>query len=212
MSAQERPPRETKRALRTELIAVRARLTLDDRRDKSRAIADRLERIAAFRDAATVALYAPLGTEVDSFEIARRAIARGVRILFPRVLSGARRLAFARTSPEDLVRGPLGAAEPPERSQEVPGHEIACVVMPGVAFSLDGLRLGRGGGYYDATLAAMPHAARVGVCYDVQIVAALPREPHDAPLDAVVTEARALLFPGRIPLTRGPASGFNSPA
>jgi 5-formyltetrahydrofolate cyclo-ligase len=209
VSAQDRP-RESKRALRSELIAVRARLTLDDRRDKSRTIADRIEKIAAFRDAPTIALYAPLGTEVDSLEMARRALARGVRILFPRVVPGERRLAFARSSPEDLVRGPLGASEPPERSPEVPAREIACVVMPGVAFSLDGLRLGRGGGYYDATLNAMAHVARIGVAYDVQIVPALPREPHDAPLDAIVTEARALLFPERIPLTRGHAAGFNS--
>ncbi len=196
MSAQDRP-HETKRALRSELIAVRARLTLDDRKEKSRAIADRIEALAAFRDATTVALYAPLGTEVDSLEIARRAIARGVRILFPRVVSGERRLAFARAAPGDLVQGPLGAAEPPTNATEVPGAEIPCVVMPGVAFSLDGLRLGRGGGYYDATLAAMPRAARVGVAYDVQIIPSLPREPHDASLDAVVTEAREILFPAR---------------
>ncbi len=190
---------------------MRARLNLDDRRDKSRAIADRIEGLAAFRDAHTIALYAPLGTEVDSREIARRAISRGVRVLFPRVVQGERRLAFARASPDELVRGPLGAAEPPPSSPEVPAREIACVVMPGVAFSLDGLRLGRGGGYYDATLSAMPKAARIGVAYEAQIVPTLPREPHDAPLDAVVTETRALLFASRIPLTRGPAPGFNSP-
>jgi 5-formyltetrahydrofolate cyclo-ligase len=72
--------------------------------------------------------------------------------------------------------------------------EIDCVVMPGVAFSQDGLRLGRGGGYYDSTLVRMPRAARIGVAFDVQVLPALPREPHDAPLDAVVTEARTLLF------------------
>ncbi len=209
MSSQQKP-REVKRALRSELIAVRARLTLDERRDKSRAIADRIEEIAVFRDAPTIALYAPLGTEVDSIEIARRALARGVRIAFPRAVIGERRLAFARSSPEDLVRGPLGAAEPPEGSPEVPPTEIACVVMPGVAFSLDGIRLGRGGGYYDSTLNKMPNAARLGVAYDAQIVPVLPCEPHDAPLDAVVTETRALLFPSRNPLTRGPAPGFNS--
>ena len=72
--------------------------------------------------------------------------------------------------------------------------EIGCVVLPGVGFSEDGHRLGRGGGYYDATLARMPGAARVGVAFDVQLVPALPREAHDAALDAVVTETRTLLF------------------
>jgi 5-formyltetrahydrofolate cyclo-ligase len=187
-------PREAKRALRAELIALRARLTQDERLAKSRAIADRIEELALFRDAGVVALYAPLGAEVDALEIARRALARGARVAFPRISAG-RQLVFARCAPEALMRGPLGAAEPPPDAPAVGVGEIACVVMPGVAFSEDGLRLGRGGGYYDTTLKTMARAARVGVGYDVQIVPSLPRKPHDVPLDAVVTEARTLLFP-----------------
>jgi 5-formyltetrahydrofolate cyclo-ligase len=188
---------QAKRALRSELIAVRARLSPDERLEKSLAIADRIEVVAPFRGAQVLALYAPLGTEVDALEIARRAVARGVSVVFPRAVPGERRLAFARCAPAELVRGPLGASEPPAGAPEVLPEEVGCVVVPGVAFSPDGLRLGRGGGHYDATLAAMPRAARVGVAYDAQIVPALPREPHDAPLDALVTEARTLLFPAR---------------
>lgn len=144
-----------------------------------------------------VALYAPLGTEVDALEIARRALARGASVVFPRAVAGERRLAFARCAPEELVRGPFGAAEPPAGAPEVPLDEVPCVVVPGLAFSLGGLRLGRGGGHYDTTLAAMPRAVRVGVGYEVQVVPDLPREPHDASLDAIVTESRTLIFPGR---------------
>lgn len=186
---------EEKRALRTELIALRARLSQDDRHEKSLAISARLEDVPAFRAARTVALYAPLGTEVDSADVARRLSARGARVVYPRSLVSERRLVFSRCEPEDLVRGPLGAREPPEGLPAVDPGEIDCVVMPGVAFSLEGLRLGRGGGYYDVTLRSLPRAARVGVAFDLQVVPAVPREPHDAPLDAVVTEARVLLFP-----------------
>jgi 5-formyltetrahydrofolate cyclo-ligase len=185
---------DQKRALRSELIAVRARIGQEARQEKSLAIADRIEEVPALREARLLAVYAPLGTEADPSELARRADERGVRLVFPRVMPGERRLAFARCRPGALVRGPLGAMEPPPGSLEVPLEEIDCVVMPGVAFSEDGLRLGRGGGYYDATLVRMPRAARVGLAFDAQIVPALPREPHDAPLDAVVTEARTLLF------------------
>ncbi|BDG04812.1 5-formyltetrahydrofolate cyclo-ligase [Anaeromyxobacter oryzae] len=185
---------DAKRALRSELIAVRARLSQEERSEKSHAIAERVDRIAAVRDARTVALYAPLGTEVDSTELARRIGARGGRVVYPRSVVGERRLVFCRCDPAELVRGPLGAREPPAGAPEVALAEVDCVVMPGVAFSLDGLRLGRGGGYYDATLWAMPGSARVGVAFDVQVVPSLPREPHDAPLDALVTESRALTF------------------
>ncbi|HEX9050307.1 MAG TPA: 5-formyltetrahydrofolate cyclo-ligase [Anaeromyxobacter sp.] len=185
--------REAKRALRSELIARRARLSPDERTERSRAVADRIEQVRAFRDASVVAVYAALGTEVDPAEIVRRAVARGVRVAFPRAGSD-RRLAFAICAPGELVRGPLGAAEPPRSAHALELREVGCVVMPGVAFSEDGLRLGRGGGYYDATLRELPGVARVGLAFDVQIVPTLPREAHDAPMDAVVTESRVLSF------------------
>jgi 5-formyltetrahydrofolate cyclo-ligase len=186
-------PADAKRALRSELIALRARLTQEERQVASRRIAERVADLPGFREARTVALYSPLGTEVDAIELARRLLGRA-RAVFPRSVPGERRLVFARCDVGELVRGPLGAREPPADAPEIDLEEIDCVVMPGVAFSLDGLRLGRGGGYYDATLRAMPQAMRVGVAFDVQLVPSLPREAHDAPLDAIVTEARALAF------------------
>ncbi len=157
-------------------------------------MAERLEAVDLFHGARTVALYAPLGTEVDSSEIARLALARDVRVVYPRAIQGERRLVFARCEPSALVKGPLGVGEPPPGSREVALDDIDCVVMPGIAFSEDGLRLGRGGGYYDATLKLAPRVLRLGVAYDLQIVPTLPREPHDVVLDAIVTDARTLRF------------------
>lgn len=184
-----------KRELRSELIAARARLSQEQRFAGSQRIADRLEAVERFAAARTVALYAPLGTEVDSGAIARRVAARGGRILFPRAIAGERRLAFCACEPWELVRGPLGAGEPPPGAREVALAEVDCFVIPGVAFSETGLRLGRGGGYYDVTLKQATRAFRLGVGFDLQLLAELPREPHDVPLDAVVTETRTLLFP-----------------
>jgi len=187
--------RERKRALRAELIQIRAKLSKDERAERSRAIGERACAIAELMGARTVALYAPLNTEVDPFEIARRLLAAGARIGWPRVLPEGRVLAFGSCDLQALVRGPLGALEPPASARVVALAEVEAVVMPGVAFSVDGLRLGRGGGYYDATLKQVPaRALRIGLGFDVQIVPSLPREPHDVPLDAVVTEARTLRF------------------
>jgi 5-formyltetrahydrofolate cyclo-ligase len=168
--------RERKRALRAELIQVRAKLSRQERDERSRAIGE-------------------LNTEVDPGEIARRLLASGARIAWPRVQTTGRILTFAACDLNELTRGPLGALEPPPTARAVQLDEIEAVVMPGVAFSVDGLRLGRGGGYYDATLKLVPvRALRIGLGFDVQIVPSLPREPHDVPLDAVVTEARTLRF------------------
>jgi 5-formyltetrahydrofolate cyclo-ligase len=184
-----------KRELRSQLIAARARLSQEDRFARSQAIAARVEALALIASARTVALYAPLGTEVDSGQLARAIGARGGRVLFPRTIIGERRLEFGACEPWELVKGPLGAGEPPPSARVVDLEDIDAFVMPGVAFSEDGLRLGRGGGYYDVTLKLAPRAARIGVGYELQLLPTLPRDPHDVPLDAVVTEARALLFP-----------------
>jgi 5-formyltetrahydrofolate cyclo-ligase len=141
-----------------------------------------------------VAVYAPIGGAVDPDPVAAAARARGVNVVYPRAAAGERVLSFAACEPEALVRGPFGAGEPPAASKAVPLEAIDCVLLPGVGFSEDGARLGRGAGFYDATLARMPGALRVGLAFDLQLRPELPREPHDAPLDAVVTEARTLVF------------------
>jgi len=184
---------ERKRALRSVLIAQRARLSPEERAAKSQLVARRLLELPLLAGVRTVALYAPLGTEVDALEIARGAGA--MRCVYPRTVPGARRLAFARCAPRELVRGGLGTREPPLDAPELDPAEIQAVVVPGIGFSLDGYRLGRGGGYYDATLREMPSALRLGIAFDVQLLPEVPFEPHDARLDAVVTESRTLTFP-----------------
>jgi 5-formyltetrahydrofolate cyclo-ligase len=139
-----------------------------------------------------VALYAPLGTEVDALELAR--LVGSLRTVYPRTVPGSRRMDFAHCAPRELVRGPLGTREPPRDAPSVDPASIDCIVLPGIAFSEKGHRLGRGGGYYDATLSEFPAAQRVGIAFEVQILPEVPHEGHDAALDAVVTESRALLF------------------
>jgi 5-formyltetrahydrofolate cyclo-ligase len=201
---------EGKRALRSELIAVRANLSPDDRAARSLTLADRIAEVPGFLSAKVLAVYAPLGTEADPAEIARRALERDVTLVYPRASRRDRRLAFARGAPGALLPGPVGALEPSPVAPAVPLGEIDCVVIPCLAFSRAGLRLGRGGGYYDATLPAMARALRIGIGFEAQLVGELPREPHDVPLDALVTELRVVLF-AREQRSRG-TSPLPSPA
>ena len=184
---------ERKRALRATLIAERARLSTEERAERSRRIAERAIRFPFVSEAHLVALYAPLGTEVDALELSR--LLGSARTVYPRALRGSHRLAFARCTPRELVRGAFGAREPPASAVAVELAEVDCVVLPGIGFSEKGHRLGRGGGFYDATLAGMATARRVGLAFEVQVLKEIPFEPHDARLDAIVTESRTLLFP-----------------
>ena len=182
-----------KRRLREQAVAARVRLSPGERATRSHAIADRVALLDGFRRARTVALYAPVGAEVDTGEIARRAAAAGKTLVWPRSVPGRRNMEFAACAPGEMVPGPIGAPEPPAWARALPPESIDLIVVPGLAFDAAGGRLGRGGGHYDATLAAMPlRTPRVGLAFEAQLVPKVPREPHDVALDAVVTEDRVL--------------------
>jgi 5-formyltetrahydrofolate cyclo-ligase len=134
-----------------------------------------------------------MGSEVDTSAVATLARADGKRLAWPRLREGERAMEFAACDQAALVDGPRGTREPPPALPAVPAGEIDLVLVPGLAFDGDGRRLGRGGGHYDATLAALPRATAVGLAYEAQVVPAVPAEPHDARLAAVVTERRTLL-------------------
>lgn len=135
-----------------------------------------------------VAVYQPQPFEVPLHDFVLELSGRGVVCAFPRLVRGERVLAF-HSARDEWIAGPLGLREPPLHS---PRHAIADLdvfVVPGVAFTRGGARLGRGGGYYDATLALRgPGAVCVGVSFECCLVDELPVEPHDVPMDLVVTE------------------------
>jgi 5-formyltetrahydrofolate cyclo-ligase len=87
----------------------------------------------------------------------------------------------------DLAVGPFGQLQP-EASAEPLAPEV--LFVPLVGFTADGARLGQGGGHYDRWLAEHPATLTIGLAWDVQLCDALPTEPHDMPLDAVVTPTR----------------------
>jgi 5-formyltetrahydrofolate cyclo-ligase len=93
----------------------------------------------------------------------------------------------------DLAPGTLGILEPGRSRPEVPPDQIDWALVPGLAFDEQGFRLGRGAGHYDRLLPRLrPDAPRWALAFDVQWVDRLPREPHDQPLDGIVSPNRTL--------------------
>ena len=139
----------------------------------SAAIFSAVERLPEFRAARTVAVFAALSDEPATDEVlARWASTR--RVVLPRVEG-------------DAMRFYAGILEP-QGERPCPAGEIDLVVCPGVAFTADGRRLGRGRGYYDRYLGdPVFRGFRVGICYAHQLVDDLPVEPHDVRMDRVIT-------------------------
>ena len=142
-----------------------------------------VERLPEFRAARTVAVFAALPDEPSTEEaLARWGQTR--RVVLPRVEGDA--MQFYGYRPEALARGAFGIFEP-QGERPCPVGDIDLVVCPGVAFTADGRRLGRGRGYYDRYLGQPAFRGyRVGVCYAHQVVDDLPAEPHDVRRDTVI--------------------------
>ncbi len=144
-----------------------------------------------------VALYWPIGAELDTMPLIEALRERGHVCALPVVAQRAARLIFRvwrRGAP--LVAAGHGTRAPPA---DAPTIVPDIVVTPLLAFDRRGYRLGRGGGYYDRTLAALRAAGpvlAVGVGFDQQEVTAVPRDDHDQRLDHVITPRRALRYTG----------------
>ncbi len=133
----------------------------------------------------TVAAFFPLPGEVDLRELLAELAPAG-RLVLPRVASGALTLHRVRDLGR-LVPGPLGLREPRADAALVSPSEVHVFLVPGLAFTPDGARLGRGKGLYDRLLVNLsPHRTTIGIGFAHQVVARLPTEPHDIPLSCVV--------------------------
>lgn len=180
--------RDAKQALRQELGAQRRAVPAERAAEAGAACASLLLAEPALRAARRVALYAALPDELPTRPLFEALRALGTECLFPRTLPG-RRLEFAAVARwAELRPGRFGIAEPPPEAAPVRPGPGDWVVVPGVAFDRCGWRLGRGAGYYDRIFARLEEPRRVGLCYALQLVAQVPHDSHDRPVDAIVTE------------------------
>jgi 5-formyltetrahydrofolate cyclo-ligase len=187
-----------KRRLRRELDARRRQVSPQAADAAAAAVAEALAGCAALQGARCVALYAALRDELQTRPAWERLAAVGRPPLLPRVDSSGR-LTFHRVAAwEDLRPGRYGVLEPPARSPIETLGPGDWVFVPGVAFDLEGHRLGRGGGHYDAAFpAGRAGPELVGLAYDLQIVDSVPHGASDRAVDAIRTELRWHRVAGR---------------
>lgn len=141
---------------------------------------------------AVVAGFWPMGHEIDIRPLMRALEGRGHRLCLPRTPRRGLPLDFRAFAFGDaLVKGPVGTQQPAE---DAPVLVPDWLIVPLLAFDHAGRRLGYGGGYYDRTLARLPGAGTLGVAFACQEMSVVPSGLHDAPLDAVATEAGVMRF------------------
>ena len=195
---------EEKDLLRAALKERREELAARDP-DAGETLADKFPMKLFERYGPTVALYLPIGSEIDPKPLMGKLVAAGAKLALPCVQDDGSMVYRAYTRGDMLEQRPFGLLEP---NPEVPEVNPTLVITPLLGFDRNGNRLGYGKGHYDRALTRLRDQGRVFVCglaYFGQEVEAVPAEPHDVPLDWVMTER------GSIPLFMMRAMAENAP-
>lgn len=169
-----------KNELRKRMRQVRAEV--DDRLFRSVDLWRQVAELPGYRAASAVMAFKGFGSEPDTDPLFARIAADGKRLLLPRV-DGDDIVVVDGNGP--MERSRIGVEEP--KGPALPIELVEFVIVPGLAFTLDGFRLGYGGGFYDRFLPKTEHTPNVGVCFTEQLLDELPTEPWDIRVQQVVS-------------------------
>ena len=197
-------------ALKSELRQLaRTRLsqiTPEQRRTLSAAVIARLLARPEFHRAQRILGYLPLKDELDLSPALESALRSGKTVALPRYIPDQNTYCAAiLTAPltthhspltTNLAPGAFGIPEPSVSAAIMPLNQLDFVLVPGVAFDASGRRLGRGKGFYDRLLANVNSAdcIKCGIAADEQIVTGIPAEPHDVPMNLIITPTRCFVM------------------
>jgi 5-formyltetrahydrofolate cyclo-ligase len=190
--------RRWRKARRASLLARRLDAARAERGDWSAAITARLGQSPALDGlAGSVGFYWPFRGEYDPRPLARLLHGRGVRLALPVLVERAKPLAFRAWWPGMRMRPGVWDIPVPDEGDWVRPEAL---LVPLLGFDPQGYRLGYGGGYYDRTLAAATPSPplTIGIGFEIARLETIHPQPHDVPMDLIVTERQAF---------RGPAAG-----
>jgi 5-formyltetrahydrofolate cyclo-ligase len=182
---------ELKTALRSMMRERLERISPAVRAVESIELCERLK--TQMPSARTILFFAPLPDELDVWPVMEFSMALGVNCALPffdaeEKIYGAK---IIQTLATDIVTGKFGVREPASNCAEIALNQFDLILVPGMAFDLDGNRLGRGQGFYDRLL-ENANGIKCGVCHDFQLLEKIPAEPHDAKVNFILTPTRCV--------------------
>ena len=175
-----------KKELRTQIRCKTSAMSDSLKEYEAYVVVGLLQRYIATQQVKVLAMFYPMEDEINILPLAEFAFKEGIRVVLPRMEVGEEsRMEFYDFSPHKMTQSSWGVMEP-EEGEKVEAEEIDLMIVPGVAFTLRGERMGRGKGYYDRYLSRVGFRAQtIGVCFAHQRVESLPQEEHDRRVDMV---------------------------
>lgn len=172
---------------RGELLKMRLHLTADVILEKSVLIQEKLFATKEFTEAKKVLIYLPINNEVETGSIIDKLLTCGKKVYLPTLRNGQYVICEFK-SWNDLEVGRFGILQPKEGLGKQTGL-VDVVLIPGLAFTKSGVRVGYGQGVYDQLLSGLP-VVKIGLAYELQILDEVEKESHDILMDFVITEKK----------------------
>ncbi len=187
------PIAEEKAMLREQGLVERRSLSVRERREKSVQIRDHLKQLTEFERASLVLTFVGAKDgEVETLPLIATLTQGGRRVAVPSIVARGFMIWRQISGIEQFSGSRFGIPEPRKDCPEIKKiPPTAVILVPGILYSPTGYRIGYGGGYFDRFLKDFPGTS-VGVAYQIQVTNRLPVEPHDIPVDRLVTETEIL--------------------
>ena len=186
------PSSVTKKEIRQKMLAKRRALSASEIDEKSRALRDQIVSLPVYQKAKKIMAYLSMKGEADLDPLIRQALVDGKEIYIPVCLPEKQMEAGRLLSMEHFKKGPYGLRDLPDGYEVISPEELDLVLVPGVACTKEGIRLGMGAGYYDRYLSHVLFEKRVVTLWDFQVIADIPFEPFDQKMAQIVTEKRVV--------------------
>lgn len=182
---------EQKARLRREITALERSLSPEQRKESDQALFRRFLARPEVQAGELLFLFCGMGTEPDTMSLFDPLLVRGKLICLPRCLPGGEMELRRYLGRDHLLRHRYGMWEPDLSSPPVLPEAVELALIPALCYDRSGVRLGRGGGFYDRFLARY-QGISLGLCRDLTLQPEVPREPHDMAVDLVLTETEAI--------------------
>ena len=173
-----------KQALRKAIREQKRAMTETQIISKSEKLGELFIASELYKQAKTIYGYLPYNQEVRTTAMLQRALEDGKKVAVPKCYGDEMRFIYLENLSQ-VEKGYCGIPEPIEDGP-VADDPNALVLMPGLAFTKEGLRMGYGGGFYDKFLASEPGHPTLALCYDFQMVEHIPTNAYDVPVDVVL--------------------------
>ena len=184
---------ERKKGLRQKMLAMRRALSANETESRSSSLKENILSLLEYKNAKKIMAFLAMKGESNLDGFIRQALLDGKEVYIPVCLPERQMEAGRLIDMEHFEKGPLGLRNLPAGYEVTSPESLDLVLIPGLAVSQEGIRLGMGAGYYGRYLARVPFEKRVAALWDFQVIPDIPSEPFDQKIAKIVTDKSVIV-------------------